>query len=116
MIQLESYSIKSQKTQRWNNCHNLRNWNLEVSEDKSNWILVDTHKDDSRLNGNDLVANFQIDNNNFDSLWVYPINTIITAVNYNLIENPGSVKGISLNFSSYDVDGFYVIEKQIEST
>lgn len=56
LIQLSSYSIKSQNS----GSGNLRNWVIEVSNDKQSWKEVDSHSNDSSLNGSNIVAIFDI--------------------------------------------------------
>lgn len=57
-IQLTSYTIKSREGgQNW---YHLKNWKIEVSDDKEHWIMIDEHKDDSTLNGPKIVATFNI--------------------------------------------------------
>lgn len=55
-VNLTGYSIKS----IWNgiNSCNLKNWVVEVSNDKSQWEIVDEPNNDSTLNGASLVAYF----------------------------------------------------------
>ena len=63
-IQLTSYTIKSYATSP-NNCH-LKNWNIEVSDDKEHWIKIDEHTNDPTLNNSRIVATFNIkDKTNF---------------------------------------------------
>lgn len=60
-VQLNSYSVKSYQS---SNSAFLRNWAVEVSNDGVNWITIDRYKDDTRLKGSNLVANFAISNAN----------------------------------------------------
>ena len=55
-IQPTNYSIQSVDN-RYGSTH-LRNWVVEVSNDKVNWEIVDQHSNDSTLNGNDKFATF----------------------------------------------------------
>lgn len=59
-IQLTSYTIKSYAASS-NNYH-LKNWNIEVSDDKEHWIKIDEHTNDPTLNGSKIVAKFNIKN------------------------------------------------------
>lgn len=64
-IQLFSYTIKSYDCSNGNGA--LRSWVIEVSNDETNWQIVDQHSNDSTLNGSKIVATFNIQNrsNNF---------------------------------------------------
>lgn len=62
-----------------------------------------------------IINEFEILNDNFDNLWVYPLSASTRAVNYNLFQSGVPVKGVSLNFSGYDVDGYYYIGKPVPS-
>lgn len=57
-IKLNSYSIRSSNNGP-GSCH-LRNWVVEVSNDKEKWEEVDRHSDDSALNGLGIIANFEV--------------------------------------------------------
>ncbi|KAK8898305.1 hypothetical protein M9Y10_000588 [Tritrichomonas musculus] len=61
-IQPTNYSIQSINI----NCCNayLRNWVVEVSNDKVNWDIVDEHSNDSSLKGIDKMATFNIKQTN----------------------------------------------------
>ena len=55
-IQMTSYSIKSYNGNQSNG--HLRNWVVEVSNDKNSWTAVDKHENDSTLRGYNIIANF----------------------------------------------------------
>lgn len=57
IIQLESYTIKS--CNEGPNLGHLRNWVIEVSNDKNKWEIIDEHKNDSTLNERDIIATFE---------------------------------------------------------
>lgn len=57
IIQLESYTIKSRNDGP--NWGHLRNWVIEVSNDKNKWEIIDEHKNDSTLNERDIIATFE---------------------------------------------------------
>lgn len=65
-IQLSNYSIKSYGSaagdgiKTSNASGHLRNWVIEVSNDKQTWETIDRHNNDSTLNGSDIVATFNI--------------------------------------------------------
>ena len=54
-IQPTNYSIQSAKISNFNS---LRNWVVEVSNDKVNWEIVDQHSNDPALNGSCKIATF----------------------------------------------------------
>ncbi|KAK8854361.1 hypothetical protein M9Y10_016921 [Tritrichomonas musculus] len=55
VIQLKSYSIESSRNGQ--NGYHLRSWVVEVSNDKSNWKVVDSHENDSAFQ-NSSIATF----------------------------------------------------------
>lgn len=55
-IQLSAYSIQS--VPDGPGAGNLKNWVVEVSNDKDKWIIVDEHQNDSSLNESDIIATF----------------------------------------------------------
>ena len=57
-IQLTSYSIQSSNSEA--NYHHLKNWSIEVSNDGNNWIEIDHHEDCPKLNGQKIIANFEV--------------------------------------------------------
>ena len=57
-IQLTDYTIKSYCL--GSNYGHLKDWVIEVSNDKTNWIVIDNHSNDQTLNGSSIIASFQI--------------------------------------------------------
>ena len=55
-IQVDSYSIQSYNYGP--NCGHLRNWVLEVSNDSDHWEVIDSHSNDSSLNGGNIIKTF----------------------------------------------------------
>ena len=62
-VQLTNYSIESCRFDSTGYC-NLRNWVVEVSNDKSQWEIVDRHENDSTLNNAKVKAVFNTNGNN----------------------------------------------------
>lgn len=90
----------------------------QIREKKFPLLTIFTNSNSIEMNYTEnsvLINSVEIGNNNFDTLWIYPIIGNNILVNYNLIGNSTSVKGISLNFSNYNVDNYYIIEKPIQS-
>ena len=56
-VQLSSYSIKSGYTTE--NVRHLRNWAVDVSNDKKTWRNVDEHFEDSSVNGKFIIKTFK---------------------------------------------------------
>ena len=55
-IQVDSYSIQSDNNDP--NSGHLRNWVLEVSNDSDHWEVIDSHSNDSSLNGSNIIKTF----------------------------------------------------------
>lgn len=55
-VKLTNYTIKSYNCGP--NCHHLRNWIIEVSNDRNHWETADERNDDSRLNDRCVVVTF----------------------------------------------------------
>ena len=55
-IQVDSYSIQSYNGGP--NSGHLRNWVLEVSNDSDHWEVIDSHSNDSSLNGSNIIKTF----------------------------------------------------------
>ncbi|KAK8867177.1 hypothetical protein M9Y10_010153 [Tritrichomonas musculus] len=62
-VQISDYSIKTYSSGQNDGGH-LRNWVLEVSNDGDSWEEIDSHSEDSKLNGSGITANFQVTNAN----------------------------------------------------
>lgn len=58
MIQLTNYSIKSYNCGK--NWSHLKNWVIEVSNNGNTWEEIDRHDDDKALNGENIIATFNI--------------------------------------------------------
>lgn len=56
-IQLSEYSIQTSSGDQ--NGYHLRNWVVEVSNDKKKWDIVDQHNNDSSLRGKSLIVTFK---------------------------------------------------------
>ena len=56
LINPSSYSIKSYNDGQTSG--HLRNWVVEVSNDKNTWKTIDKHENDSVLRGNNIIATF----------------------------------------------------------
>ena len=63
-IQLSSYSIQSNSSGE--NYHHLKNWVVEVSNDNINWLEIDRHENCPQLNGQNIISNFEVRNENTD--------------------------------------------------
>lgn len=57
-INLTSYSIHSNSSGE--NYHHLKNWVIEVSNDETNWIEIDRNENCTKLNGPNIIANFEV--------------------------------------------------------
>ena len=57
-VQLSDYSIMSHSYGP--NCGNLRNWVIEVSNDRTFWEEVDRHSNDTTLNNSNITAVFHV--------------------------------------------------------
>lgn len=66
LVQVSSYTIKSYQSQ---NSTFLKNWVIEVSNDKIHWKIIDHHENDSRLKGSNLVATFNIGGHNSNDFY-----------------------------------------------
>lgn len=64
LIQLSSYSIKTNNSNAFGT--HLKNWVIEVSNDEFIWTAIDSHENDSSLNGPNFIANFKIQQKNLD--------------------------------------------------
>ncbi|OHT05646.1 F5/8 type C domain containing protein [Tritrichomonas foetus] len=63
-VRITDYSIKTYDYNKDNN--HLKNWVLEVSNNKSDWEIIDTRSNDSSLNRRSVCSSFEINqpNNN----------------------------------------------------
>lgn len=61
-VNLSSYSIKSNGNSDGSN--NLRNWVIEVSNNRQEWEETDRRTNDSSLNGNNIIFLFNVQNQN----------------------------------------------------
>lgn len=68
-VQLSSYAVESCRFGSTNYC-NLRNWVVEVSNDKEKWKIIDTHTNDPTLNNQSVKAVFSV-NGNDDTFYRY---------------------------------------------
>lgn len=58
-VQISGYSFKSYGNDK-NLFGHLRNWNIDVSNDKENWIVIDERINDPSLNGPAITKYFQV--------------------------------------------------------
>lgn len=62
-ICLTEYSIRSEgSSPGW---YHLKNWNVEGSNDNENWIILDSHENNSDLNSNNAIKTFFVQNREF---------------------------------------------------
>ena len=59
-IDMESYRIRI----RTIICQ-IRNWTVEISDDKSNWTTVDNHSDDDSLSNTNSIKKFNVSSHHF---------------------------------------------------
>lgn len=67
LVNLSSYTIKSNNNGTSSTSWNLKSWVMEVSNDCQKWEEVDRHENDSTLNGANIIHTFDIQkpSNNF---------------------------------------------------
>ncbi|KAK8854333.1 hypothetical protein M9Y10_016893 [Tritrichomonas musculus] len=58
LIQLTNYTIKTDNGPE--NYDHLRNWVIEVSNDKEKWDVIDKHDDDTSLRGANIIHTFSV--------------------------------------------------------
>jgi len=64
-LNLTAYTIQA-ASQAWTtNAHNLRTWELRASADGTNWVVIDSKRNDSSLNTSLQVVTFEINNSDF---------------------------------------------------
>ena len=64
-IQITDYALKSSTSD-----NHLKNWVVEVSNDKEKWKIIDTHTNDPTLNNQSVKAVFSV-NGNDDTFYRY---------------------------------------------
>lgn len=63
-VQLSDYAIQSCKFGDEDYCH-LKNWVVEVSNDKNEWKIIDSHENDASLNNKGAKSVFKCNCDNF---------------------------------------------------
>ena len=54
-VELSSYTIKIVKI-----LNQIKNWSVEVSDDKNSWDRIDNHNDDTSLSGSNSTKTFDV--------------------------------------------------------
>lgn len=54
-VELSSYTIKIVKI-----INQLKNWSVEVSDDKNSWDRIDNHNDDTSISGSNSTKTFDV--------------------------------------------------------